>query len=327
MNHGIIWCATCRQPQPLGTKVCPGCARPFDRALHKQPHHPLEGTKLGEKWLLRRLIGSGGAGEVFDAEDIVLHRAVAVKIMRATSAEAGRRLEREALLVAAARHPNICDVYDIGSTPSGHRFVVLERLYGEPLAAVIRTAHTTMPLLRIIDIFTQLLSAIHAAHGAKIVHRDLSPKNVFLVDRLDLPPVVKVLDFGLARDASGVRSTLRPAMTRVRIGTIAYMSPEQIVGEDLDRRSDIFSIGVLLYEMLTGRHPFAGPSFEEFEKRLVTKDPTAIASLRSDVPAALAQVVSRALAKAPAQRYQDALGMQRDLLAVTEPKRQAARTF
>jgi len=265
---------------------------------------------LGGKWLLKRLIGAGGAGEVFDAEDTVLRRSVAVKVVRKSTREHAARLEREALLVASARHPNICDVYDLGTTPEGERFLVLERLFGEPLATSIRVLHTKESVPFIVDLFAQLLSAVHAAHGARIVHRDLSPKNVFLVDRLGLTPIVKVLDFGLARDVSGVRSTLRPAEGKVRLGTIAYMAPEQLRGDDVDRRSDIFAIGILLYQTLTGRHPFAATSFDGFQKRLLDEPAVPITE---PIPPAVVQVVMRALAKNMNDRYANALEMQAEL--------------
>jgi serine/threonine-protein kinase len=267
------------------------------------------GAVIAGKYQLKRLIGTGGMGEVFEAENRVLKRMVAIKIVRGAIAtpEAIARLEREVLLVSAVQHPNICDVYDAGSLSDGSPFIVLERLYGETLDQVI-LRENRLPLDRAIDLFAQVLSGLQAAHGAQIVHRDLKPQNVFCVDRLGCAPLVKLLDFGLARDISGLRAKTitRPGAL---LGTLRYMSPEQLLGKRVDARADLFAVGVMLYEALSGRHPFDAPTMADLQASILRSSPTPIA----DVPRAVADVVERCLAKNPDDRWKTAVDVQRAL--------------
>jgi eukaryotic-like serine/threonine-protein kinase len=302
----------------LTTTVCPVSAKTLDRHVNASAGvdsavNPLIGATIAGKYYVHRLIGAGAMGEVFEAENRLLRRMVALKIVRGAiaSPEAIARLEREALLVAAVQHPNICDVYDCGTLSDGSPFIVLERLFGETLGQLMaRTARPRIPLL--IDLFTQMLSGLQAAHGAQIVHRDLKPQNVFLADRLGCAPLVKLLDFGLARDVSGVR-TRTITKPGALVGTLKYMSPEQLRGVGVDARADLFAVGVMLYEALSGHHPFEGSSIGEVQTKILRGDHVPFLELRSDLPIALGDVIDRCLAKSPDERWAAAADLQRAL--------------
>jgi eukaryotic-like serine/threonine-protein kinase len=314
MHRGILWCPHCGAPHPLGTKICPTSAKSIERTVTKEKvlPHPLIGTKVGGKYVVQRLIGAGGAGEVFEAEHVHLHRMVALKLVGASaSPQAVARLEREALLVAAVHHPNICDVYDFGTLPDGSPFIVLERLFGETLADILRRK-TKLPLGSTADIFAQMLSGLQAAHGAQIVHRDLKPQNVFLADRLGCAPLVKLLDFGFAKDTSGLRtrSITKPGTV---FGTIQYMSPEQLKNEPAIPQSDLFAVGIMLYEALGGVHPFSGATLGEVRANVLRGQPAPLGPLRREVTTEINDVVMKALAIRPEERYQTALDFQKAL--------------
>ena len=315
MNRGIVWCPHCGKPHPLGTKVCPVSAKSLERGVNQvvnAPVNPFIGMTLAGKYHVTKLLGSGGMGEVYEAENKVLKRAVALKIVRGGNAtrEGVARLERELLLVSAVQHPNICDVYDAGLLSDGSPFIVLERLFGETFAQLlVRKGSIALP--QAVDVFTQILSGVQAAHGAQIVHRDLKPQNVFLADRLGLPPLVKLLDFGLARDLSGMR-TRTLTKPGALLGTLKYMAPEQLRAQSVDARADIFAIGVMLYEALSGHHPFEGKTLADTQANILRAEATPLHT-RARVPNAVSSVVMRALNKEPAQRWPAAVDMQRAL--------------
>jgi eukaryotic-like serine/threonine-protein kinase len=316
MKTGIVWCPHCKSAHLLGTKICPATAKTIDRNIHNlstgDQQHALIGTLVGGKYHISRLIGRGATAEVFEAENTTLHRAVAVKVLRSTTA-AGvvAPLAREAKLVAAIQHPNICDVYDVGTLVDGSSFIVLERLSGETFDVQLRRSHR-LPFAGVADIFSQILSGLQAAHGANIVHRDLKPKNVFLVDRLGCAPIVKLLDFGFAKDLSGRRgwSITPPGMA---VGTVPYMAPEQLRGEPASARSDLFAVGIMLYETLTGKHPFRGDTLVELKTSVLRCEPTPPEELRPDLPRSAAALLARALARDPAERWGTALAFQKAL--------------
>ena len=216
-------------------------------------------------------------------------------------------------MVASIKHPNICDVYACGTLAHGGPYIVMERLVGDTLAAQIRGARRR-PLAPLIDIFVQVLSGLQAAHSAQILHRDLKPQNVFLADRVGCGPLVKIVDFGLARDLS-MASSRRITKPGRLCGTLQYMSPEQLRGEALDQRSDLFSVGVLLYELLTGHHPFAAPTEVELQTDILSADPSPLRAHRQDVPQAIEDVVLWAMARSPGARPASATDLQRGLLA------------
>ncbi len=259
---------------------------------------PMQET-IGHYRVVRKL-GSGGMGEVFLAEDTKLHRQVALKVLPPEVAADDlrrRRLLDEAHAASVLSHPNICVIHEIGEE-SGTPFISMEYIDGVPLSD--RIAGRPLVLSEILDIGMQMADAVDAAHEAGIIHRDLKPGNVLLTARGH----VKILDFGLAKltetastDESVTQVKTTPGMI---LGTAQYMSPEQALGRDIDRRTDIFSLGVILYEMATGRRPFAGNSSTEVIERVVHEEPGPIA------PSELDRIVRKCLEKDRDRRYQSA---------------------
>ncbi len=223
-------------------------------------------------------LASGGMGEVFLATDTRLKRKVAIKLMPvdcATDARRARRFEQEALAASALNHPNILTVYEVGQI-DGRSYIVTEYIEGETLRERIANGQNRrMDPIEARRIGSQIASAVESAHAAGIIHRDLKPENVMI--RPD--GLVKVLDFGLVKIASSEREIERPVLERLStqsgmvMGTAAYMSPEQARGLDLDQRTDIFSLGVVLYEMLAQRRPFDGPTASDVIAAVLTRDP------------------------------------------------------
>jgi serine/threonine-protein kinase len=323
MRDGIIWCPHCQEPHKLGERYCRSTGRSLDQRIHeenakakKPSRHPLVGTILDGRYQIAQSIGSGGMGEVFEAYNLTLQRCVAIKIVAGTNPDAATRLRREARVIASVQHPNICDVYDVGILPNGSPYLVLERLAGETLQTCLRR-EGRMPITQTVEIFTQILSGAQHAHANGIVHRDLKPANVFLVERVGCRPLAKLLDFGLAKDVSGRSRTLtRPGKA---CGTPHYMSPEQLCAKPVDARSDLFSIGIMLFECLTNRHPFAAPTIVEMTMKIAYEECADMPRLRRKVSPDLADTVERALHKDPDKRFQSAIEMQTALSAVELP--------
>jgi eukaryotic-like serine/threonine-protein kinase len=278
------------------------------------------GTIVSRYRILAEL-GGGGMGIVYEAEDLELGRRVAIKFLpeeRAKNADALERFRREARAASTLNHPHICTVYDVGSH-EGQPFLVMERLSGHSLRAAI--GRSGLPLDRVVALGEQIADALDAAHRAGIVHRDLKPANLFVTDRDE----AKVLDFGLAKwssgDSSGPVSADAPTVADLHlteegrtVGTVAYMSPEQTRGEAVDARSDIFSFGVVLYEMATGRLPFEGGSAAELFAAILRSEPAPPSRWNPDLPVRFDEVVLKALEKDPALRYQSVAGLRGDLL-------------
>ncbi|MBD3853992.1 MAG: protein kinase, partial [Acidobacteria bacterium] len=275
------------------------------------------GTLLGS-YSIRELIGSGGMGEVYRALDTRLKRDVAVKVLPeqlAENSEALARFEREAQSVAAISHPNILAIHDFGRD-EGLSYAVMELLEGETLRE--RMERTNVSSTKALEIARQIAGGLVAAHDRGIVHRDLKPENVFLTR----DGLVKILDFGLAKqgaapfshDSNTAAPTLGHSQPGAVMGTIAYMSPEQARGLAVDQRTDIFSLGVILYEMLSGQRPFLGASSADVMGAILREDPPDFAGTESFVSPALQRVVSRCLEKDVHDRFQTA----RDLVFALE---------
>jgi serine/threonine protein kinase len=266
-------------------------------------------------------LGAGGMGVVYAGEDIRLGRPVAVKFVSddlAKDRQIVERLNSEARTASSLNHPNICTIYDIGDF-EGQPFIVMELLKGQTLRDRMTT---TAPLktLDVIEMGIQVADALDAAHRRDVIHRDIKPANLFLVDR----GPVKVLDFGLAKLLSGetgggttaVRSTREQTGDGVTLGTVSYMSPEQVTGEELDGRSDLFSLGVVLYEALTGHQPFTGKTSAVVFSAILTHAPVAPIVLNPGLPLRLQEVINNCLEKDRELRYQDAAGLRADLKRV-----------
>lgn len=273
------------------------------------------GSKLGHYEITRRL-GEGGMGEVYAAEDTRLHREVAIKLLPDELAQRDdrrQRFAREAKTVASLSHPNIVTVHAVEEA-DGRSFLVMELVRGRTLGEIVPPGGISLD--EFFRIALPLADAVHAAHTRGVSHRDLKPTNVMVSD----DGHVKVLDFGLAKvlepdtDPDGVTRASSGLTAEGRIlGTVAYMSPEQAEGKPLDHRSDIFSLGILLFEMLTGSRPFAGDSNLAILSSILRDAAPTLASKRSGLPLALERIVARALEKSPERRYQSAADLRRDL--------------
>jgi serine/threonine protein kinase len=277
------------------------------------------GTTLSHYRIVGKL-GVGGMGVVYDAEDTRLPRRVALKFLPqelAGDQEASRRLQREAETIALLNHPNICTIYEI-EEHEGSRFIAMERVDGTNLK--LHMTRKTLTDGEIVGIARQVAVALQAAHESGVVHRDIKPGNIMIATSGQ----VKVLDFGLARrfrmpDTGEVLlhgSTIpgRP------LGTANYMAPERIMQGPLDPRSDLFSLGVVMYEMATGRLPFGGASPSETVTNILEKDPTPLTRLSPGRPVTLERIVTRSLAKEPDERYQSAFELHVALEAMNAPQ-------
>ncbi|HET8796970.1 MAG TPA: protein kinase, partial [Thermoanaerobaculia bacterium] len=269
--------------------------------------HP--GSRLG-RYEIRSLLGAGGMGEVYLAHDAQLLRPVALKVLAAAvrnDADLRERLEHEARAASALNHPNILTVYDIGSEGE-ERFIATEFVDGVTLRQ--RLVRAQPSLREVLDIAIQIASALAAAEGAGLVHRDIKPDNIML--RRD--GYVKLLDFGLARTTSQSAPDARRTDPFTVRGTVYYMSPEQLRGFSLDTRSDLWSTGVVLFELLAGRPPFEGESATDTAANILRNDPPPLVHRDGTaVPPRLAQIVARAMTKDRAQRYQHASDLLEDL--------------
>jgi formylglycine-generating enzyme required for sulfatase activity/dienelactone hydrolase/predicted Ser/Thr protein kinase len=261
------------------------------------------GAQLGP-YQVEAELGVGGMGEVFLARDTRLGRTVAVKLIRSEFSQLGdfrHRFEREARTISALNHPHICSLHDVGEQ-DGFAYLVMEYVEGETLAQVLKKG--LLPLDLALRYGAQIADALAAAHAKGIVHRDLKPANIMITEA-----GVKVLDFGLAKRAEPVtaeeETKLRSGDTRAGavVGTIAYMSPEQAEGRTVDARSDVFSLGVVLYEMLCGRLPFKGDTTLSTLAAILREAPEAPRKLRHDIPERVERIVLRCLEKKPEARY------------------------
>ncbi len=285
----------------------------------------LIGRSLGH-YRITAAIGAGGMGEVYRATDTKLGRDVAIKMLPAAVAQDAERLarfEREARSLASLNHPNIVTIFSVEEA-EGSRFLAMELVEGEGLDTLI--APGGLPVSRFFEIAVPLADALSAAHERGIVHRDLKPGNVMVTRE----GRVKVLDFGLAKlepADSNPNLTSTPTESRADLtsegqvfGTVAYMSPEQARGGKVDARSDVFSLGVVLYQMVTGERPFQGASAVDMISSILRDTPPPVTDRRADVPPHLARVLRRCLEKEPRDRYQtsrDVYNELRDLKAET----------
>jgi len=292
------------------------------------PLMPLaQGTKLGP-YEIDAPLGAGGMGEVYRAKDTRLERTVAIKILPAhLSSDPVRkqRFEREAKTISGLNHPHICVLYDVGSQ-DGVDYLVMECVEGETLAA--RLEKGALPQEQVLKYAVQIAEALDKAHRNGLVHRDLKPGNIMLANG-----VAKLLDFGLAKPAVPLATlaTLTAAAARPSpvtqegtiVGTFQYMSPEQVEGKELDGRSDIFSLGAVLYEALTGRKAFEGKSQLSVASAILEKEPEAIRAVKPLTPPALEHAIGLCLAKNPEERWQTAKDLAQELRWVSESGGQA----
>ncbi|HEX9311825.1 MAG TPA: protein kinase [Actinomycetota bacterium] len=270
----------------------------------------LEHRTLGGRYLVESLIASGGMARVYRGRDSVLGRTVAIKVLAPpldSDPEFVARFRREARAAAGLNHPGVVAVFDTGSDGDVH-YIVMEHVEGHTLAEIIRR-DAPIPPERAAEIGMAVCDALSAAHEEGLVHRDVKPANVMVTPS----GAIKVMDFGIARAATDTLTR-----TGRMLGTAAYLSPEQARGRPADARSDLYSLGCVLYEMLTGKPPFGGESPVAVASRHVSEDPEPPTGLNPEIPAALESVVLKALAKDPAARYQSARAMGGNLAGIVQ---------
>jgi diguanylate cyclase (GGDEF)-like protein len=286
------------------------------------PADSLVGTLVDGKYRIERVIGSGGMATVYAATRIQIGDMAAIKVLTPESTAvplAVARFQREVRAAARIKHPNVISVYDFGTLPDGRAYMVMEYVTGESLREELKRTGP-LPFERAVQLMTAVCAAIHTAHGEGIIHRDLKPENIMLARMRDGSETVKVVDFGVAELHESATATALTKLTEygLMVGTPHYMSPEQCRSEPLDKRSDIYSLGIILYEMLTGTVPFNARTVSAVIIQQATEPPRRPRDLNPEIGWALEHVVLRALEKDPARRPQNANELAHDLgLALT----------
>lgn len=302
-------------------RYCPACGSHYGDETVACAHDcgptveldELLGEVIDGRYLVEERIGEGAMGIVYRGSHTALEKPVAIKVLRAALARSERleeRFFREARAASSIGHPNICDVSDFGRLKDGSVYFVMEHLVGEPLSALI--ARGRMPKEQIAHVVRQVASATGAAHEVGIVHRDLKPDNIFVTSRATEPLAIKVLDFGVAKVADADKKLTR---TGRFCGTPRYLSPEQAAGRPVDGRSDVYALGIVAYEMATGRPPFSeyGDAPTLLRAHLVETPPPPSAVVPEGDFSLLEPVIMKALAKKPEDRFQDMAAMARAL--------------
>ncbi|MBK9032767.1 MAG: serine/threonine protein kinase [Myxococcales bacterium] len=281
--------------------------------VYVAPADPLIGQALGGRYLIQKKLGEGGMGAVYLAQHTVLEKAVALKVLHGEFARKPDLVERfmqEARAASRIRHENVIDISDFGSTPDGMVFFAMELLQGHDLHEEIaraRLAKTRLPWERSRKIFLQICAALSAAHGHGIIHRDLKPENIYLVEWLGHKDFVKLLDFGIAKLTEVGEGDRKLTRTGMLFGTPEYMSPEQARGENVDHRVDIYAMGCILHQLVTGKVPFEAENFMGILSLHLTEppptiDPAVLAEIGA--PQEIAAIVTKALAKSRAERWE-----------------------
>lgn len=297
-------------------KVCPQCGTEYELDQRFCPKDgsglrsaggakDLVGQLIAERYHVMKKLGEGGMGQVYLAEHVKMGRRSAVKVMHQamnSDADAVSRFNREASNAARISHPNVCAIYDFGETADGLIYLAMEFIEGQPLTDVVEQSGALAPA-RAGEIVRQVAAALDVAHDFGIVHRDLKPDNIMVTRTRDGADLVKVVDFGIAKAANN--EAQKVTKTGLVVGTPEYMSPEQLAGDKLDGRSDVYSLGLVAYNCLTGRLPFAAETAQETMILRLTDDPAPLAQAKPEVPwpPELQEVMDRVLARDARDRY------------------------
>ena len=322
----MLHCPTCGRHYPSDVQYCPedqAALQADPTVVLETPVDPLIGLTLDEKYRIEQRLGVGGMGTVYRARHVLIDRAVAVKVLntRLVEDEASRiRFQREAKAAGRLQHLNAVAVTDFGETVEGYVYIVMELLEGRTLREIL-AKEAPLETARAVSMMLQVSAAVAAAHEAGVIHRDLKPANIFVTQSADSPSVVKVLDFGIAKVAAETLDEDEPhTLTQIgaMIGTPRYMSPEQCNGLELTPASDVYSLGVILYEMLTGMVPFSGSSPLAIALKHASEYPRPPKEVVTAIPDELEGVVLHALEKKPEDRPANAAEFRNELLELTE---------
>jgi hypothetical protein len=311
-------CPVCSTEYADDVKFCPNDGQTLRSAA---PASDLVGQVVADRYHVVKKLGEGGLGQVYLAEHVKMGRRSAIKVMNPSMVhdpDAVARFNREASNASRITHPNVCAIYDFGETPDGLIYLAMEFIEGEPLTDLLKR-EGALPVPRATAVFMQTADALQAAHDLGIVHRDLKPDNIMLTSRKGGGEMVKVVDFGIAKAVGGDEAGQKVTKTGLVVGTPEFMSPEQLSGDPLDGRSDLYSLALVFYRMLIGKLPFEATSAQETMIKRLTDEPITLAAARPDLsfPAGLQPVLDTALARTPVERYQSVAKFAADVAAVT----------
>lgn len=308
-------CYDCGSPYPASSDECPRCGSSL-----KESADPLVGAVFTDKYEIEEKLGAGGMCDVYRARHIRIGKEVAIKILRpdyAADPKVVERFEREARAASLVRHPNAINIMDYGLAAGNTPFLVMELVEGATVRELLKQ-HGAMTLARVAGIVKQACAALEAAHTVGVIHRDIKPENI-IISEVDGRDWVEVVDFGIAKIQEDMSRRAALTGANLIIGTPRYMSPEQAQEKPVDARSDIYSLGLVVYEMLAGTPPFAGNSATRLLIAHAVEPPPPLSDMRPDLPAEVAAVVMRALDKDPARRQQSALEFAREFERAANP--------
>jgi hypothetical protein len=312
VSPDVMVCPICATEYPESTRFCPldgSVVRPAGRGKDD-----LSGRLIDDRYYLLEKVGEGGMGDVYLGEHVRTQRRCAVKVISGQYAhdpEALPRFVREATNAGRINHPSVATIYDFGETSEGLAYLAMEYVDGEPLSRLLERTGTLAPA-RAVEIARQVAEGVGAAHELGIVHRDLKPGNILITKDRKGADVVKVVDFGISR--APAKEEQRLTGTGTALGTPQYMSPEQLIGDPVDGRSDVYSLGCVLFEMLTGEHPFGGSGAQLITRRL-TERPARVRDRNPEVPKSLDDLVIQALGRMPQERFPTMEAMREALIS------------